>query len=140
MGKAEEILKSRGVRITPNRLLVARALEAATAPLSLLDIETQLDTVDRSSVFRTLSLFVRTGVAHEIDDGSKSMKYELCHATDAEDSDRHVHFHCISCHRTICLEDTPVPEVALPDGYAASTVNYVIKGLCPDCSRRVSGQ
>lgn len=135
MENPETILESRGVKPTPNRLLVARALAAATSPLSLLDIETQLDTVDRSSVFRTLMLFVKAGIVHEIDDGSKSMKYELCHATgDDHDSDRHVHFHCLSCHRTFCLEDIPVPEVALPGGYAVTSANYVVKGTCPDCS------
>ncbi len=133
MDTAESILESRGVKATPNRLLVARALAAATSPVSLLDIETELDTVDRSSVFRTLSLFVKAGVVHEIDDGSKSIKYELCRSTDHDhDSDRHIHFHCTRCHRTYCL-DIPVPEVTLPAGYTSTTANYIIKGTCPDC-------
>lgn len=137
MENPESILESRGVKVTPNRLLVARVLAAATSPLSLLDIETQLDTVDRSSVFRTLLLFVKAGIVHEIDDGSKSMKYELCHAS-GEDDDRHIHFHCTSCHRTFCLEDIPVPDVALPDGYTIASANYVLKGTCPDCSHSMS--
>ena len=31
---------------------------------------------------------------------------------------------------------TPIPAVALPEGYAAHTVNYMIKGICPECRRR----
>lgn len=137
MKETESILESRGVKPTPNRLLVARVLSGASAPLSLLDIETQLDTVDRSSVFRTLMLFVKAGLVHEIDDGTKSVKYELCTASgDDTDNDLHVHFHCLRCHRTFCLEDVPVPEAQLPAGYVASQVNYVIKGTCPDCADR----
>jgi Fur family ferric uptake transcriptional regulator len=34
------------------------------------------------------------------------------------------------------MEGTPIPLVPLPEGYEMTSVNYMIKGLCPDCARR----
>jgi Fur family ferric uptake transcriptional regulator len=32
------------------------------------------------------------------------------------------------------LPDTPIPSVSLPQGYHLTSINYMAKGLCPDCS------
>jgi len=34
------------------------------------------------------------------------------------------------------MEDTPVPLVAIPEGFRMESVNYMIKGLCPECARK----
>jgi Fur family ferric uptake transcriptional regulator len=47
-----------------------------------------------------------------------------------------VHFYCECCHRTFCLNETPIPGVPLPTGYVSRSINYMIKGLCPDCSEK----
>ncbi len=73
-------MQSHGVRPTAVRNLILSVLDNATHPISALDIETSLDTVDRSSITRALSLFVEKGLIHIIDDGSSSAKYEVCRA------------------------------------------------------------
>ena len=104
--------------------------------MSMGELEDALETVDKSVISRTLSLFREQHLVHVIEDGGDGVRYELCHSHhDDHDDDTHVHFHCESCGRTFCLEDIPVPEVAVPDGFKASSVNYMIKGTCPDCSR-----
>lgn len=129
-------LAGRDVKATSNRLLVLGVLAAAGHPVSLAEIETRLDTVDKTSIFRVLELFVAKDLVHVIDDGSRSFKYELCHsAPDHEHDDEHVHFVCERCHRVVCLPETAVPPVPLPDGFRPHSVNYVIKGVCPDCSK-----
>ena len=35
-----------------------------------------------------------------------------------------------------CLRGVAVPQVGLPDGFSAETINFVIKGICADCSGR----
>ena len=71
---------------------------------------------------------------HWDDDSGDGVRYELCHSHhDDEDDDVHVHFYCEKCHRTFCLEDTPVPPVSIPEGFEPRTVNYLLKGICPDC-------
>lgn len=112
-----------------------KVLSAHTNPVSQSDMETELRTVDRSSISRTLTLFLEKGVVHAIDDGSGSVKYELCHGDDDDhDNDRHVHFHCRGCNATICL-DIPVPHVPLPEGFTESGSNFVVHGLCDHCNR-----
>lgn len=140
MKHAKEILECKGIGLTPNRILVLEALLGEDHPVSLSDLEISMDTMDRSSIFRTLTLFLKYGVVHGIEDGSGSLKYEVCTGEGGcSIADMHVHFYCESCHSTFCLESVHVPTVRMPDGFEQHYVNYMIKGLCPDCSRREKG-
>lgn len=136
MRQAETLLSDAGIRPTSNRLLVADALLRARRPLSLGELEEKIATLERSSVLRVLSLMLERHFVHTIEDGRGITKYELCHhspaAGDADD-DMHVHFYCEHCRRTFCFEDIAVPSVGLPAGFVPRSVNYMLKGLCPDC-------
>ena len=132
----EHLLQEHGVKATPNRLLVARALADAGRPLSLMELEAQLETIDKSAIFRTLGTFREAHLVHVLEDSGDGVRYELCrsHGEDHDD-DIHVHFYCTRCHRTFCLEDTPVPPVKVPEGYEAESVSYLLKGVCPECAQ-----
>lgn len=136
-----DILQSHGIRPTANRILTVRALASAGRPMSLSELEHKLLTVDKSGIFRALSLFREHRLVHVIEDCGDGMRYELCMSNDtANDDDVHVHFYCERCRRTFCIDDVPVPPVALPDGYIQISANYMVKGLCPECAaRRPSG-
>ena len=129
------LLESHHVKPTANRIVVVRALAAASRPLLLSEIEAKIGTIDKSGIFRTLTVFKENHLVHLIEDGCQGVRYELCHShhTD-EDDDMHVHFHCEQCHRTFCLDNTPIPTVDLPEGYRMSSANYVVKGICPECA------
>lgn len=130
----EHLLEEHGVKPTPNRLLVARALASAGRPLSLMELETCLETIDKSAVFRTLMTFKDAHLVHVLEDSGDGVRYELCHSHHEDhDDDVHVHFYCVKCHKTYCLEDIPVPPVSVPEGYDAESVSYLLKGVCPDC-------
>ena len=129
----EELFARHGVKLTANRLLIARALQEAGRPLSMTELETQLETIDKSNVFRTLTAFREAHLVHALEDAGDGVRYELCHSHSNEDDDVHVHFYCTRCHRTYCLEDTPVPPVKVPEGYEAESVSYLVKGICPEC-------
>ena len=130
----EELLEHHGVKPTANRLLIARALQDANRPLSLMELEMQLETIDKSNVFRALTAFREAHLVHVLEDAGDGVRYELCHSHDEEhDDDVHVHFYCTRCHKTYCLEDTPVPLVAVPEGFNPESVSYLVKGICPEC-------
>lgn len=130
----EELLEHHGIKPTANRLLIARALQDANRPLSLMELETQLETIDKSNVFRALAAFREAHLVHVLEDAGDGVRYELCHSHDEEhDDDVHVHFYCTRCHKTYCLEDTPVPPVAVPEGFNPESVSYLVKGICPEC-------
>ena len=132
----EHLLEEHGVKATPNRLLVAKALAGAGRPLSLMELEAQLETIDKSAIFRALGAFKEAHLVHVLEDSGDGVRYELCHSHHGDhDDDVHVHFYCTRCHRTFCLEDTPIPPVKVPEGYELEGVSYLIKGVCPECAR-----
>lgn len=134
--KIESLLAGAGIRISPVRVLILKALMASERPLSSQDIETKLETVDRSSISRALSVFSDSHLVHVISDGSGSMKYEICRDSDSDygHADEHAHFHCRNCGETVCLPATSVPIPVLPEGFHAESTTYVIAGLCPKCA------
>ncbi len=130
----ESLLVQKGVRPTANRLLVLRAIAERHAPVNLLELEDKLPTMDKSSIFRVLTTFRDHDVVHAIEDGSGSIKYELCCSTSHHSlEDMHVHFYCERCQKTVCFEEIGIPMVELPEGFDAHSINYMVKGICPRC-------
>ena len=134
----EQVLDNAGIRLTAVRLLNWRKVRHGFSDaFSLADLETALPTVDRSTLFRTLTLLTEAHLLHEIDDGSGSQKYCVCHLDDTRHCNGHVHLTCRECHRTYCLTNVHIPAVALPAGFVPEEAEYVVKGVCPQCSSRV---
>lgn len=135
----EEVLTEAGIKPTSNRILVLREIMKSKRPLSLMDLDSMLDTLEKSSIFRVLTLLAEAGVVHAVEDGRGIVRYEACsghHHAGGIDSDLHAHFYCESCNKVFCLDETPTPEVNVPEGFSARSINYMIKGLCPDCNRK----
>lgn len=89
----EDLLLEHNIRPTANRVLIVRTLAMSGAPLSVKDFEKKLLTIDKSNIFRTLTLFKEHHLVHQIEEGNGMTAYELClrHSHD-EDDDVHVHF------------------------------------------------
>lgn len=134
----EKLLGDKRIRPTANRILVVKELLKASRPVSLADLEESLGfSMDKASIFRVLELFAANDVVHVIEDGSRSLKYELCRSGEHHSiADQHVHFHCEQCKETYCLESVSVPAINIPEGFMPRSVNYMIKGICPKCSGR----
>ncbi len=66
----EQSLDNAGVRVTAVRLLIWRTIRHQFHDaFSLADLEQMLPTVDRSTLFRSLTVFTEAHLLHEIDDG-----------------------------------------------------------------------
>ncbi|AYN04252.1 Fur family transcriptional regulator [Flavobacterium sp. 140616W15] len=103
---------------------------------SLTDLEIELETVNKSTIFRTLTLFHENLLIHTIDDGSGSMKYSICmESCMCTLGELHVHFNCNHCHNTYCLESISIPPIQLPEKFLLESVNFVMKGICKKCSK-----
>ena len=130
-----ELRKAHSIRPTANRIIVAQALAEESRPLTMTELEDRIGSIDKSGIFRTLTLFKECHFVHVLED-AEGTRYELCHSLNhQEDNDMHIHFHCEHCGTTVCLEDIPVPEVALPEGYTMQSVSFVVKGICPKCGK-----
>lgn len=131
----EQILSDEGIRVTAVRLLVLKAVYSRIqGAFTLQNVVDMLETADTSSVFRALTLFAEKGLLHLIDDGSGAQKYCVCHCEDHHHHRGHIHFSCNVCHKTFCLTEVPIPPVPVPQGFQVEESEYVIKGICPNCS------
>ena len=133
----EHRMEHHGVKPTAMRLLVYHELERSARPFSLKELEERMPSAERSTIFRTLSVFLKHHLIHGIEDGSGALRYELCtcdshHTHD----DQHGHFYCECCHRTLCLREIPVPQVTLPAGFESTSTSLIIKGVCSECRRK----
>ncbi len=135
--KCIELLIKHGVRPTSNRILMVKALACQNCPVSMKELEKFIVTIDKSNIFRTITLFRDKHLVHTIEEGRGGIKYELCLShQDSCDDDEHLHFYCVCCHKTICLYEIPIPNIELPVGYIAENYNFVIKGVCNECTKK----
>lgn len=131
-------LRHRDIKPTNIRLRILRTMFRGGETVSLPQLENLLPEVDKSTISRTLSLFLLHRLIHAVDDGSGSLKYNVCDDDcECTPEDEHTHFCCERCHRTFCLRQIHVPVVPLPPGFTLNSVNYVLKGLCPECAARL---
>ena len=66
------ILEDAGIRPTSTRLLIYGAICRMSDTFSLTSLEDELQSIDKSVIFRTLTLFHDHHLIHSVDDGSGS--------------------------------------------------------------------
>jgi len=134
MKENESKLENRNIKPTAMRELVLKVLSEQATAISLADLEQTFEKADKVTLYRTLKTFEENKLIHSIDDGTGSIKYALCRETcQCHPEDLHVHFFCIRCKQTFCLNDIPIPSVNLPVHFTLETINMVVKGICVNC-------
>ncbi|MFZ9262039.1 MAG: Fur family transcriptional regulator [Chitinophagaceae bacterium] len=132
-----EILKSSSLSITDGRKKILDIFLSAPNALAHQDIELKCkEKFDRVTIYRTLQAFLEKGIIHTIPSSDNITRYALCN-DDCIDSghhhDNHVHFSCDECGKTICLDETAIPSVRLPNGFRAHQINMIVSGVCKSC-------
>lgn len=132
---AEELTEKK-IRPTAVRLRVFDFFKQTPHALSLNDIESELNPIDRTTLFRTLKTFEKHGIIHAVNTENGQVQYAPCaDSCSCSYSDHlHVHFSCHSCGKTYCLHETRIEAVKLPGGFVPLDANVVIKGICEACS------
>lgn len=138
----QDLLQKHKLRVTQPRILVLQKfhtrLGRGISSIELL--ESFKGQIDKVTLYRTLHTFEEKHLIHRIFDNSNIEKYALCIGTCATDGHHyehdhtHVHFKCDQCDQTECLADAILPQIALPLGYIHKKSNFVINGLCENCS------
>jgi Fur family ferric uptake transcriptional regulator len=132
----ENKLVTRNIKPTAMRELVLKVLTNQTSAISLSELEHKFEKADRTTLYRTLKTFEENKLIHSIDDGTGSIKFALCLDNCMCNPDElHVHFKCIKCHQTFCLNEIAVPLVSLPSGFELESINMVVKGVCSNCKK-----
>lgn len=132
-----EIIEKTGIKATANRILVYKDILGREDTFSLNDMEDDLTSLDKSTIFRTLTLFCAHHLIHGMEDGSGQVKYCHCsHPGSCEEEEEHCHFYCTECKKSYCLEESPIKEIKLPEGFKMTGINYVIIGICAACAAK----
>jgi Fur family transcriptional regulator, peroxide stress response regulator len=132
--KATEMLRERGIQPSQQRIRIYEALAEVKSHPSADWIHRRLapemPTLSRTTVFSTLDLFARKGLAQRLALSGSELRY------DAETAP-HVHFRCRSCGAVSDLPGVPAPEGPIaPEGYVVESSQFYAEGLCPACAAR----
>jgi Fur family ferric uptake transcriptional regulator len=136
MQDALQILKNAGLSVTDSRLAILNQFLSSEGALAHADIEKKnTSEFDRVTIYRTLNSFSEKGIIHQIPTTNNSILYALCKdACEAgHHHDEHVHFICVKCEKTICIDDVTVPKVKLPKGFKPTESAMIVKGKCSVC-------
>jgi Fe2+ or Zn2+ uptake regulation protein len=129
-----DFLRERGIQPSQQRIRIYEALAAVkthpAADTIYRELESEMPTLSRTTVFSTLDLFARKGIAQRLAISGTELRYDA-------DTSRHVHFRCHSCGAVSDLPDqrAPAPPRA-PKGYIVESSQFYAEGLCPDCAAR----
>lgn len=134
--KIKDLLRISKLSVTDTRVKVLDLFFNSSGALEHNDFE-KLDgaAFDRVTIYRTLQTFLDKGIIHKIPTTDTSIHYALCkdNCSEHHHQDHHIHFKCDHCDETLCLEDISIPSIQLPNGYAASNVEVIVSGVCPNC-------
>jgi Fur family transcriptional regulator, ferric uptake regulator len=134
----EDILRKNNLSVTDSRRKILNLFLSQHGALAHGDIERRAgEKFDRVTVYRTLQTFVEKGIIHTIPTTDNSVRYALCkdNCSEGHHHDNHVHFICVQCGDTLCLEESNVPEVRLPKGFSVNAIELVVKGVCKNCKQ-----
>jgi Fe2+ or Zn2+ uptake regulation protein len=131
----EEALRERGLRVTPQRVLIHRAVREldrhVTADEVLAAVSERLPNASLPTVYSTLELLEELGMVRRLAARSGAALYD-------PRIDEHQHLVCRNCGRVEDL-DVPVDSVralraARRRGFEPSNAELVVSGLCGDCA------
>jgi len=131
-----ELLRASKLSITDTRVKILELFMNSNGALEHSSFEKLAgQTFDRVTVYRTLQTFLDKGIIHSIPTTDTSIRYALCKSDCSEHDhhDHHVHFRCEACGTTTCLDETNVPDIHLPKGYAMKNIDVVVSGVCNQC-------
>jgi Fur family ferric uptake transcriptional regulator len=130
-----QILKEKGYRLTPQRLMVLAALHSVDTHISAEDIYAQVKAkyqyANISTIYRTLDLLKELKLIAEIDLDDGCVRYHL------SEKGHHHHLICSSCGKMINLPETALlklSETLVRDyKFQADLKHLAVFGTCADC-------
>jgi Fur family transcriptional regulator, ferric uptake regulator len=137
MVEFENLLRSKGYRLTNQRRIIARALEGSrhSSAEEIYDrVKGDHPELGLSTVYRTLDLLTELNVARKRDFGEGYARYEL--ATEKI----HQHARCRECGKVIEFNEELMEYLALQvereTGFTTEWHEITLHGLCEDCAAK----
>jgi Fe2+ or Zn2+ uptake regulation protein len=128
-----ELFRARGLKVTPQRQAVFRALHGETthptAEAVYDAVSESMPTISLRTVYQTLNDLAAMGEVQALDLGTGSARFD-------PNLDTHHHLVCEDCGRVIDIyADASAVRVsgAQRHGFTITTTEVVFRGTCPEC-------
>jgi Fur family transcriptional regulator, stress-responsive regulator len=134
----EELLRSRGLRVTRPRLAVLEVLDTSPGHLDVEQITAKvrgrLDSVSIQAVYDVLGALSRAGLARRIEPAGSPARFER------RAGDNHHHVVCRGCGEIADVDcavgEAPCLDPSQAHGYELDEAEVTFWGLCPACQAR----
>lgn len=129
-----QLLSSRGIRVTEQRLVILRELERLRAPISHGELTERLAgrSLDRATIYRNLLSLTEAGILVRTQLGDNVWRFEMPGAPSSGHR-AHPHFVCTDCGDVSCL---PEAAVKLSEVGAVEVDEVQLRGRCGECAER----
>lgn len=134
MINSTDFLKSKGLKVTPQRLAIFNVLSHTTCHPSAETIYNALQetfpTMSLATVYKTLDCFKKNNLVQELNVGEDSFRYDVT-------VDSHPHLICVECHEVSDMESKILlnirEQVSTETKFKLITEQLYFYGVCPDC-------
>ena len=131
-----ELLRHHGLRVTPQRLAVLRAVSDAphvTADVVAERVRGEIGSISVQAVYDALGALTDKGLLRRIQPAGSSARFET------RVGDNHHHLICRACGRMVDVDcavgDAPCLTAAEDSGYEIDEAEVIYWGRCPACLR-----
>lgn len=135
----KELLRTKGFRLTPQRELIFRCFVDLAKHVSVDELYARVrqkdSSIGYSTVWRTMKLICRIGLAEEVNIGDGITRY------DRVTGEPHGHLYCLGCKRFIEFGVRKVTgmllKLAAEHDFAVDGVKVEIQGYCQACREKL---
>ena len=129
------LLKKQKIRETPFRKKVLDAFSKYNYAIPLSMVEKELKKFDRTTLYRTIKVFLEKNIIHEIKIIGEESNYAICQEKGDANShhQQHIHFKCRNCGIIFCVEVDEFPSINIPK-YKIEQLEIQATGLCKNCN------
>ena len=133
----EQLCKKRGLKITPQRVAIYKALvrtdEHPSAKAVCKKVRKTLPNVSLDTVNRTLLTLNEIGAAFIVEGSGEAKRFDA-------GTHSHQHFKCLKCKRIIDFHYEPFDNIPIPENirkkFEISRKTVYIEGLCDICKEK----
>jgi len=136
-GRAEEILRGHGTKVTPQRVAILQAVGSHRSHPDVDEVyrivSRRYPNISRDTVYRTLSMMEEKGVIGSILFVGNSKRYD-------PNTARHHHLVCIRCRSVFDFEEKKFDHLAPPpssvEKFKVERTTVHVEGICEACQGR----
>lgn len=131
------LLRSRGFKVTPQRLAIYEVLynskEHPSAEMIFSRLQSVYPTMSLATVYKTIEILREIGLVQILNAGEDSFRYDA-------NTENHPHIRCLICGRVDDLDGVDsqhfISMIAKQTDYKITGQQFYFYGICPECQQK----